>query len=105
MVFIYIVCPDKKEARRVGRVLLKNRLAACVNIFPIESFYWWKNKIVQDKEAVLLVKTLKKNFKRIETTVQKAHSYKIPCIVMLPVIKVNQKYFDWLKEEVIRVNP
>lgn len=100
MIFIYIVCPNKKEARKIGQTLLRARLVACLNIFPVESAYWWQGKIVKDKEVVLIAKTLKKNFKKVETMIKKIHSYQTPCIGALPIIKVNQKYFNWLKKEI-----
>ena len=97
MIFVYIICPNKKEAQKIGQVLIEKRLVGCLNIFPIESIYWWKKKIVKDKEVVLIAKTLKKNFKKVEETVKKLHSYEIPCIVALSVAKVNKEYLDWLK--------
>jgi periplasmic divalent cation tolerance protein len=100
MIFIYITCPNKKEAQKIGRALLEARLVACVNIFPVESAYWWQNKITKDKEVVLLLKTLKKNFKKIESLVQKIHSYQVPCLCALSIIKVNKEYFNWLKKEI-----
>ncbi len=53
IIFIYITNPDIKTARRVAEHLLKKRLAGCANIFPIQSLYWWKNKIAKEKETVL----------------------------------------------------
>ena len=64
MIFIYITFPNKKEAEKVGLFLVKERLAACSNIFPIESIYRWQGKIVKEKEEVLIVKTLKKNLRK-----------------------------------------
>ena len=100
MIFIYITCPNKKEAKKIGLFLIKKRLAACCNIFPIESIYWWQNKIVKDKEAVLIVKTLKKNFKKIEKEVKKLHSYTVPCILEIPIIKSSQDFLNWLEKEI-----
>ena len=79
--------------------LIKKRLAACCDIFPVDSIYWWNNKIVKDKEVVLILKTLKKNFTVIEEAVKKLHSYNIPCILEIPVGKVNSKYLRWLNKE------
>lgn len=100
MIFIYITCPNKKEARKIGQTLLRARLVACVNIFPMESAYWWQGQIVQDKEVVLIAKTLKKNFRKVESQVKKLHSYQVPCLVALPASQVSQKYFYWLKKEI-----
>ena len=100
MIFIYITCPNKKEAKKIGLFLIKKRLAACCNIFPIESIYWWQNKIVKDKEAVLIVKTLKKNFKKIEKEVKKLHSYTMPFIAEISISRVSQDIVKWLEKEI-----
>lgn len=100
MIFVYITCPNKKEAQKIGRVLIEKRLVGCLNIFPIDSLYRWQGKVVKDKEVVLMAKTLKKNFKKVEAVVKKIHPYQVPCICALPVIKVNQEYLNWLKKEI-----
>jgi periplasmic divalent cation tolerance protein len=98
-VLIYITNPTKQEAKRIANYLLKKRLIACGNIFPIESLYWWKNKIVNGKEFVLVAKTIKTNFEKVKTEIEKIHSYTIPCIIKIPVSS-NKEYFDWLKGEI-----
>lgn len=100
MVLIYITCKNKKEAKDIGFALVKNRLAACCNIFPIESIYWWQNKIVQGREVVLIAKTLKKNFEKIEKKVKKLHSYEAPCILEIPIKEGNLEYLNWLRKEI-----
>ena len=100
MIFIYITCKNKNEANKIGLALIKKRLAACCNIFPIESIYRWENKIVKDKEVVLIVKTLKKNFKKIEKETKKLHSYALPCILEIPITQGNKNFLNWLKYEV-----
>jgi len=100
MIFVYITCKNKKEAQKIGQALVKERLAGCVNFWPIDSVYWWNGKIIKDKEVVLIIKTLKSKFQEIETRIKKMHSYKIPCIVSLPINKISQKYFNWLKKEI-----
>ena len=100
MIFIYIICKNKKEARKIGVSLIKKRLAACSNIFPIESIYCWQNKIVNDREAVLIIKTLKKNFKKVEKEVKRLHSYQVPCILEIPIKGGSLEYLNWLKREI-----
>lgn len=100
MIFIYITCKDKKEAAKIGLRLVEKSLAACVNIYPVvESIYYWKKKIVKEKEAVLLVKTLEKNFGKIEKEVKKLHSYSVPCILEIPISRGNKEYLNWLKND------
>lgn len=100
MIFVYTVCNDKKEAGKIGLYLVKRRLAACVNIFPlINSIYRWKGKIERTKESVLIIKTAGKNFKKIEAEVKKMHSYSVPCILEINIKQGDQEYLKWLKSE------
>ncbi|MDP2864129.1 MAG: divalent-cation tolerance protein CutA [bacterium] len=100
MIFIYITCKNKREAKRIGLFLVKKRLAACCNIFPIESIYWWRNKIVKDEEVVLIAKTLKKNFRKIEKEVKRLHSYTVPCILEIPITQGSKDFLNWIEKEI-----
>jgi len=100
MIFIYTICKNKKEAKKIGLVLIKKKLAACCNIFPIESIYRWNKKIVKDKEAVLIVKTLKKNFRKVEKEVKRLHSYTVPCILEIPLTQGSEDYLNWAEREI-----
>ncbi|QQG45069.1 MAG: divalent-cation tolerance protein CutA [Candidatus Sungiibacteriota bacterium] len=104
MLLVYITCKNKKEAQKIGLALLKKRLVGCSLVIPhATSFYWWppkKNKIEKSREAVLLVKTLEKKFPRLEREAKKLHSYTVPCILALPVAKINKDYLVWLRKEI-----
>lgn len=100
MVIIYITCKNKKEAKKIAISLINKRLVACCNIFPIETIYWWQGKVVNDRETVLIVKTLKRNFKKVEKEVKKLHSYTSPCILEIPTTQSNKDYLNWLKKEI-----
>ena len=95
MKIFYVVCKNKEEAKKIAKHLLSKKLIACANIFPIESLYWWQNKIIEDKEAVLICKTTE-NFIEVEREIKKIHSYEIPCILNFDV-KVNKEYENWAK--------
>lgn len=101
MILIYIVCGNKKEADKIARAVLKKHLAACANIFPISSTYWWQGKLVSDKEVVLILKTIKKNFSKIKIEVKKLHSYQAPAIFSLAANQVDKKYNLWLRKNII----
>ena len=94
---IYITFPSKKEAKMVAKFLLEEKLVACCNIFSIESIYWWKGKIENTKEFVLIAKTLRENVEKVEEVVKKKHSYTIPFIGVIDE-SVNKEYFDWMNE-------
>ena len=99
MIFVYITCKDKKEAFKISKMLLDKKLIACANIYPIISMFRWKNKIQNNQEIVLLVKTLENKYKSIKKEVEKIHSYETPCILKIKV-KGNNKFEKWVKEEV-----
>ncbi len=96
---MYITNHAEKEARRIARRLLKKRLIACANIFPIQSLCLWAKKIAKEKEFVLIAKTTNSCFEGVKNEVEKEHSYSIPCTVRVPVSS-NKKYFEWLESEV-----
>lgn len=98
MAIAYITCKDSKEAEKISEFLLKKRLIACANIFPVKSMYWWKSKIASHKENVIIVKTSNKNFKRLAIEVKRLHSYEIPCILRINAA-ANMEYEKWADKE------
>lgn len=100
MILVYITNPDKKTALKVGRYLVEKRLAGCVNIFKIQSLYWWEGKIENTGEYVVIAKTIDKNYSKIEKEIRKIHPYTVPCILKIKVDKVNKDYLKWLLSEV-----
>ena len=96
MIFIYSTLKNKKEAEQIGEGLVRKKLAACCNLFPIESIYSWRGKIVKDKEFAMFIKTKKENFKKVEKFILKNHSYDTPCILEIPITRVTAKYLKWL---------
>lgn len=97
---VMITCPlDFVEV--ITNSLLKKRLVAAINVLPaIQSWYWWGSSIQSSKEALLLAKTLRSQFPKIERTVRKVHPYQVPSIVMLPIVVGTDDYFNWISQEV-----
>ena len=100
MIFVYSTFPNKNIAKRVGERLVRKKLAACCNIFPIDSIYSWREKIVQDKEFAVIIKTKKENFKKIEQFILANHPDETPCILEMPISRVTARYLQWLNKEV-----
>jgi len=98
MVFVYTTCRDAAEAKKLGRSMVEKRLAACVNITPIESIYEWEGKIVDDQEAVLLIKTSEPKVAALEELIEKNHSYATPLVGMVEVRRVNRRYKEWMTQ-------
>src|SRR3989338_3601080 len=98
MALVYITCKDEKEARKISMHLLKKRLVACANVFPIKSMYWWKGKKMDGKENAILAKTNSKNFNKVVKEVERIHSYKVPCILRIDT-ESSKKYNRWANSE------
>lgn len=100
MILIYTTNPDIKTAKKIAGVLLKNRLIACANFFPIQSMYRWNGKIENSKEIVAIMKTKTKNWVKIKQMVKKLHPYKIPCIIKISA-EPNSEFGGWINREII----
>jgi periplasmic divalent cation tolerance protein len=96
---VFVTCGSEEEAVKISNALVEERLAACVNLIsPIRSIYRWEEKIWDEKEWLLIIKTQRKRFQEIETRVKSLHSYSVPEIIALPIIAGSSSYLDWLIE-------
>ncbi|MFN3301952.1 MAG: divalent-cation tolerance protein CutA [Patescibacteria group bacterium] len=100
IIFIYTTFPNKKSAEKLIEKILKNRLAACLNYWPIFSQYLWNKKIEKSNEWALIIKTVKKNYQKIEKLIKKYHPYEIPAILSWPMTKGEKNYWKWLINEI-----
>ena len=103
MLLVMVSCEDVAQAERIGRELLKDKLAACVQIVPqVSSFYLWppqKQHINIAEESILVIKTLESKWSALEKKIQTLHTYENPEIIALPVTHVNANYLNWLQKE------
>jgi periplasmic divalent cation tolerance protein len=100
-VLVYITTSTREEAEQIGEAIVKERLAACANVYEkISSIYWWKGNLEKDNEAVLLLKTKKDKVNKIMQKVKELHSYENPCIIAIPIIDGSKEYLDWIDREV-----
>ncbi len=97
-ILIYITYPNEEEAKRVSDHLLKKKIVACANFFPMKSSYWWKGKLACEDEIVTIVKTRKENWEMVKQEVEKIHPYDVPCIMKLDV-EANKAFEDWIYKE------
>ncbi len=96
---VFVTASGRKEAQKIARGLLKEKLAACVNIVDgVDSFFWWQGKVDKAREALLVIKTKKGLLRRLIKTVVSLHSYEAPEVIALPIIAGNKKYLDWIDE-------
>ena len=99
--FFYITCSKKKEASKIAKFLVKNKLVACANIINnVDSIFLWKKKVKKAKEVLIVGKTMKKNIQKIIKNVKKIHSYEIPCIIFFDIKNGNNKFLKWIIKSV-----
>ena len=92
--------PDEELGRRIARTLVEERLAACVNVGPaVTSFYWWDKKLVEDDERMVLIKTKAAILDRLEARLKELHPYQVPEFIALPIDSGSPEYLGWLDAE------
>jgi periplasmic divalent cation tolerance protein len=90
--------PNADDARRIARLLVEERLAACAQLLPIESVYRWDGKIAEEPEILLLIKTRTALFDAAIARIRTEHPYSVPQIVGTPFCAGLPDYFDWMKD-------
>ena len=95
----FVTCRDVRQARRVARALVAERLAACVNVVPgVASIYRWKGRVEEAREALLLVKSTSARARKLEARVKELHSYDVPEVITLKIAGGSADYLRWLRE-------
>jgi periplasmic divalent cation tolerance protein len=101
VVSVYAVFANSDEAERIGRTVVEERLAACINIVsPVRSIYRWKGVVETADEVAAIFKTSDGNVDALITRIAGLHSYDVPCIVTWPVEKVLGSYAAWVEDSV-----
>jgi len=89
----------EQEAKGIAQALVMQHLAACVNITPVESVYRWKGELCEDREQLLIIKTVRTKVEAVMEEIQNLHSYELPEMIVLPVTGGYPPYLRWLVEE------
>jgi len=98
-IIVFVTCANSKQADKISQALIKAKLAACVNLInPINSLFWWQGKVDSCKETLLIIKTKRSLFSRLEKLIKSLHSYEVPEIIALPIVKGSKKYLDWIND-------
>jgi periplasmic divalent cation tolerance protein len=100
---VLCTCPDSATAESLATGLVENRLAACVNILPeIRSIYRWQKEVQQDTETLLVVKTSREAYPRLESWLIDHHPYDVPEVLALPIDRGAPNYLDWVIQETMK---
>lgn len=97
---LYTTLPSREAAGAMALALLEARLAACCNILaPMTSLYRWENRLVEDEETPMLIKTRRALVPAVEAAARPLHPATTPCFLLLPVEGAHAAYLDWLLQE------
>ena len=96
---IHTTCKNLQEARKIGQALIKQKLAICVNIIPeVNSIYWWDEKVVDEKESLLMLKTKKNKVNKAIDLISKLHSYELAGVSVYKIDKVTPGIEKWINK-------
>ena len=97
----FITVPSQDEGKRLARLLLEKKAAACVNLIPqVTSMYWWEGAIQEDAELLLMVKTHQDQLDELIELIRDNHPYKVAEVISLPIETGNPPYLEWLKASI-----
>ncbi|RXK05709.1 divalent-cation tolerance protein CutA [Halarcobacter bivalviorum] len=91
-ILVQTTCSSKEEAKIIAKILIEEKLAACVQMSEINSFYMWEKEFCNDEEILLSIKTKKENFKKIKSKIKELHSYDVPEIISLDINDTSKDY-------------
>lgn len=98
---VYVTAGSKEEAFSIGRVLVAEKLAACVNVIDqMNSIFEWEGEVQQDTEVIMIAKTAESRVPELIEKIKAEHSYDCPCIVCLPVSGGNPDFLEWVGRSV-----
>lgn len=99
-ILVLTTCPNSKIAQRIAASLVRERLAACVQLIPkVKSYYRWKGKVESAHEHQLWIKTSSKNYARLKKEILRIHPYEVPEILSISISQGLKTYLKWMDQE------
>ena len=106
MSYILVLCTaeDQKQGKQIAKELVRKGLAACVNVIPkISSVYRWEDRLIEDDEAIMLIKTKSELFEKVKDKIIDLHTYDLPEIISLEINDANETYLNWIDKETLKL--
>ena len=98
VLWVYVTAADAEEARRIGRALVEEGLAACVNVLPGHTaIYRWEGRIEEAAESAFVAKTTAARFEALRARIRALHSYTLPTILALTAAAGDAAFLDWVR--------
>ena len=95
---VLVTVATSEQGKKIAHALVSEKLAACVNIFAIDSIYMWQGEVNQDLEHQLIIKTDLNKFSELAKKIKTLHDYEVPEIIALPIVAGSKPYLNWLGE-------
>ena len=100
MLFIHTTCATSDEAEGLGKLIIDNKMGACVDYWPIESMYHWNGVLKKISQVMIIITTFESKLDDVTELISKHHSYSTPLIAGLDVRRINRVYKEWMMKEV-----
>ncbi|MCT7468031.1 divalent-cation tolerance protein CutA [Aliarcobacter cryaerophilus] len=100
-VIVQTTTSNEEEAKKIAKMLIQDKLAACVQLKDIESLYNWDGKLCCERETLLSIKTKKELFSKVKSKILELHSYDTPEIIELDISNISEDYLKFIKENTI----
>ncbi len=105
-VMVQTTTDQRKVAERIAQALVEDRLAACVQIMgPITSIYRWQNEVQSSEEWLVVAKSHRELFARVEAVIRGLHNYEVAEILALPIVTGHSGYLEWMRQALLHVEP
>jgi periplasmic divalent cation tolerance protein len=91
-------CGNREAAETLAGKVIRARLAACIQMLPITSYFEWKGEVQHEDETLMLMKTRTALYGSLETFISEHHEYEVPEIVQIPVNAGLGAYLGWIDE-------
>jgi len=98
IVLVQTTCASKTEAKNIAKILIDAKLAACVQLSEIESFYTWNDEFCCDNEILVNIKTRKDNFEKVKSKIKEHHGYDVPEIIEIDITNSGKKYLKFIEK-------
>ncbi len=100
-VIVKTTTSNEEEAQKIAKILIQDKLAACVQLKDIESLYNWDGKLCCERETLLSIKIKKELFSKVKSKILELHSYDTPEIIELDISNISENYLKFIKENTI----
>lgn len=98
-IVVFVTTSSEEEAMRIGLALVQAELASCVNVLPqVRSIFRWEGKVTEEQEFMMVIKSRSDLFEVLAVTVKRLHSYAVPEIIALPIVKGSEEYLAWIRD-------